>query len=228
MPRCGGAGLLHLGRLSGAGENSGELPAEVMVAPFADHALDVAARCDVIVAGPGLGRTPAARVALLRLLGVAAHKPWILDAGALYHLAHERFELPDQCLLTPHEGEALRLVGEDPLVGTWGGDRFSLAQQLSARFGVDVLLKGAGNIITLDGVSCLVPGSATRLARRLGRCLVRAHRSGRWTRRLVRGCGAFCAEVAAHGGAIVGPGRGRDRQPSAADQRDDCCLEGGL
>ena len=163
--RCGGAGLLHLWSPERSRRAFGELPAEVMLAPFADHALEVAARCDVIVAGPGLGRTPAAREALLRLLGAAGHKPWILDADALYHLAHERFELPDQCLLTPHEGEALRLVGEDPLVGTWGGDRFSLAQQLSARFGVDVLLKGAGNIITLDGVSCLVPGSARGLAR---------------------------------------------------------------
>jgi len=121
--RCGGAGLLHLWSPGSARGDLRDLPAEVMFAPFADHALESAKRCQAVVAGPGLGRSPEARQALLRLLEAAPDAKWVLDADALWHFAQEPFKLPDRCVLTPHEGEAQRLIGEDPLTGNWGGDR---------------------------------------------------------------------------------------------------------
>ena len=163
--RCGGAGLLHLWSPELERPALVGLPAEVMVAPFREHALEAAERSDAIVAGPGLGRGAVSRKALISLLEAAPEVPWVLDADALYLLAEEPFELPARCLLTPHEGEALRLVGEDPLVGVWGGDRFALVEAIEARYGAQVLLKGAGNLLRVSEETYLVPGSARSLAR---------------------------------------------------------------
>jgi NAD(P)H-hydrate epimerase len=163
--RCGGAGLLHLWSPELKRHDLDGLPAEVMLAPFAEHARDAAQRSDVVVAGPGLGRSKMAREELLSLIEAAPQKPWILDADALYHLAVEPFELPENCVLTPHEGEALRLLGEDPLVGSWGGDRLALVEALARRFDRLILLKGAGNLLRVDETTYLVPGSARSLAR---------------------------------------------------------------
>jgi len=163
--RCGGAGLLHLWSPELKRGDFDDLPAEVMLAPFAEHALDAAQRSDVIIAGPGMGRSQTARQQLLRLVEAASDKPWVLDADALYHLAEEPFDLPETCVLTPHEGEALRLLGEDPLTGTWGGDRLALVEAIGARFNCLVLLKGAGNLLRVCESTYLVPGSARSLAR---------------------------------------------------------------
>jgi NAD(P)H-hydrate epimerase len=112
-----------------------------------------------------LGRTPEARDALLKLLAAAPDAAWVLDADALWHLADQPYDLPEHCVLTPHEGEALRLLGEDPLTGSWGGDRLELVDALAARYGVHVLLKGAGNLLASEGHTVLIPGSARALAR---------------------------------------------------------------
>ena len=163
--RCGGVGLLHLWSPELRRSDFDRLPAEVMLAPFAEHAREAAQRSDAIVAGPGLGRSKTARQELLHLIDAAPDKTWVLDADALFHLAEEPFALPERCLLTPHEGEALRLVGEDPLLGTWGGDRLALVEALGARYNRMVLLKGAGNLLRVAETTYLVPGSARSLAR---------------------------------------------------------------
>jgi hydroxyethylthiazole kinase-like uncharacterized protein yjeF len=163
--RCGGAGLLHLWSPGLERSTMIGMPAEVMFAPFAKHALSSAKRCQAVVAGPGLGRSAESRQALLSLLEAAPEAQWILDADALWHLAQDPFDLPKRCLLTPHEGEAQRLVGEDPLTGSWGGDRLQLVEQIADQTKAVVLLKGAGNLLRAGGVTHLIPGSARALAR---------------------------------------------------------------
>jgi hydroxyethylthiazole kinase-like uncharacterized protein yjeF len=161
--RCAGSGLIHLWAPGCTRAALHGVAPEVMVAPFAEHALDLATTCDALVAGPGIGRKPEARRALLSLVDRCPDRPWVLDADALWHWADATFDLPAHCLVTPHEGEALRMLGVDP--GAWDGDRIALAEAVHAACGAVVLLKGAGNVIAdADGVR-VIEGGARVLAR---------------------------------------------------------------
>lgn len=65
-------------------------------------------RADVLVVGPGLGQAPWGR----SLLSLAAQRqvPQVWDADALNLLATGAVALPGECLITPHPGEAARLL----------------------------------------------------------------------------------------------------------------------
>ncbi len=70
---------------------------------------------DVIVAGPGIGRTQTAKQMLYRLLQ-QGKKPFVADADALYLLAEDsllkervKSYAGGQLLITPHPGELIRL-----------------------------------------------------------------------------------------------------------------------
>jgi hydroxyethylthiazole kinase-like uncharacterized protein yjeF len=107
---------------------------------------------DVLVAGCGMGRAAPAHAALERALAHAG--PLVLDADALNLLAADaalaarlaaRGGTPT--VLTPHPGEAARLLGCDtPAVQR---DRVGQALALAARSGALVVLKGAGSVIAL-------------------------------------------------------------------------------
>jgi len=98
---------------------------------------------DVIAIGPGLGQGAWGAMLLARVL--AAGKPAVLDADALNLLAASPCPLPAGSILTPHPGEAARLLGID----TAGvqRDRFGVARRLAGQFDAVVVLKGAGSII---------------------------------------------------------------------------------
>jgi NAD(P)H-hydrate epimerase len=109
------------------------------LAPMVDAA-------DILVVGPGLGRSPWSE----QLLQVAAAsgKPMVLDADGLNLLAEGRVVAParrDNWVLTPHPGEAARLLGCS--TAAIQEDRFASAQQLQQRYGGVVLLKGNGTVI---------------------------------------------------------------------------------
>jgi NAD(P)H-hydrate epimerase len=104
------------------------------------------ARAGVLVIGPGLGRGPWAQQLLVRAL--ATGKPAVLDADALNAIAEGEVpaHLPHaQCIVTPHPGEAARLLG----VTAAGieAERFVALQGLRARFPGAVVLKGAGTLV---------------------------------------------------------------------------------
>ncbi|MEO7775127.1 MAG: NAD(P)H-hydrate dehydratase [Steroidobacteraceae bacterium] len=108
---------------------------------------------DVIAIGPGLGRSTWAQQVLDLLL---AHKPaatpLILDADALNLIADTDLKR-DDWILTPHPGEAARLLG----IGT--------AQVQSARLdALDALIARRGGIIVLKGAGTLVGRKDTRAA----------------------------------------------------------------
>ena len=118
-------------------------------------------RADVLAVGPGLGQGPWGRA--LFEVAVASGKPVILDADALNLLAAQPRALP-AAILTPHPGEAARLLGTD--TRTVQGDRFAAAEALAARFACVVVLKGAGTLVAAPGETTAVigagnPGMAT-------------------------------------------------------------------
>ncbi|WP_313085492.1 NAD(P)H-hydrate dehydratase [Pseudomonas sp.] len=101
------------------------------------------ARADVLVIGPGLGQASWGRSLLS--LAPQCRVPQVWDADALNLLATGAIDLPGDCLLTPHPGEAARLL--DLAVAEVQADRPAAARALAARFDCAVLLKGAGTLV---------------------------------------------------------------------------------
>ena len=115
------------------------IPHSVVQQPFADVAGDD--RLDVMVAGPGFGRSDGTRRRLLDLL--AAKTTLILDADGL-NLLEDPARLKDRAgetILTPHGGEFGRLFGSSE------PNRVAAVRQASHRSGAVVLLKGADTIV---------------------------------------------------------------------------------
>ena len=101
------------------------------------------ARASVLAVGPGLGQSAWAEALLAAAL--AGGTPLLLDADALNLLARAPRPLPSGCVLTPHPGEAARLLACE--VKTIEADRFGAARALGERYGAVVVLKGAGTLV---------------------------------------------------------------------------------
>ena len=71
---------------------------------------------------------------------VASGKPLILDADGLNLLAEHPRPLP-QAILTPHPGEAARLL--DSTIADVQADRFAAVEELARRYNCVVVLKGS-------------------------------------------------------------------------------------
>jgi ADP-dependent NAD(P)H-hydrate dehydratase / NAD(P)H-hydrate epimerase len=112
-------------------------------------------RADVIAVGPGLGLTSWASRALAAVLG--SDKPLVVDADALNLLAAEGVTPRDNWILTPHPGEAGRLLGVS--AQEVQRDRLDALARLIARCHGIVVLKGAG---TLVGAIGRTPGLCER------------------------------------------------------------------
>ncbi|HET7267637.1 MAG TPA: NAD(P)H-hydrate dehydratase [Oleiagrimonas sp.] len=101
-------------------------------------------RASVVALGPGLGTGDWGR-ALWRA-GVDCALPLVLDADGLNLLAAEPRAFADRkVVLTPHPGEAARLLGCDTKAVQ--ADRFAAAQRLARRHHAVVVLKGAGSVV---------------------------------------------------------------------------------
>jgi ADP-dependent NAD(P)H-hydrate dehydratase / NAD(P)H-hydrate epimerase len=111
-------------------------------------------RASVIALGPGLGQSDWSRA--LWHAAIAAGKPTVLDADALNLLAQEPLSLPANSVLTPHPGEAARLLGCN--TGEIARDRFAAARAIAKRHAAVVVLKGAGSLIASpDGEVAVCP-----------------------------------------------------------------------
>lgn len=113
--------------------------------------VELARAANVLAIGPGLGQTPDV-VGLVRgVLAELPRKPVVVDADGLNALAPFTGEFRDRpvpLVLTPHPGEFARLSGSpSPHVAT---HREEDAAAFAAKFGVVLLLKGSGTIVT-DG-----------------------------------------------------------------------------
>lgn len=106
---------------------------------------------DAAVLGPGLGTDATAR-AYAQRLAVQAEIPMVLDADALTAVAADPGVLAGARrarVLTPHPGEAARLLGSTSAEVQAG--RYRAAEALAARTGQVVVLKGARTIVAAPG-----------------------------------------------------------------------------
>jgi len=143
--KCG-AGRITLGMLDDAIHVDFNTP-ELMFALPENLATD--ARLSILAIGPGLGQTRLAHELVKTALLHPA--PLVIDADGLNVLA-DHAELAEACshrtsptLLTPHPGEAARLLktGATEIQA----QREKAAQELAAHFKALVALKGAGTVL---------------------------------------------------------------------------------
>lgn len=140
-----GAGMVSLAtRSEHVAAALARLP-EVMTvgAHSANQLMGLLEQASVLVVGPGLGQAAWGRSLLSA--AVNAPVPQVWDADALNLLSKGGLELPEGCVMTPHPGEAGRLLGMS--TADVQADRFTVARQLSKKYSAVVVLKGAGSLI---------------------------------------------------------------------------------
>jgi hydroxyethylthiazole kinase-like uncharacterized protein yjeF len=116
-----------------------------------DPIVEFAARAGALALGPGLGRGPGPSEVIRRLLD-EVDRPAVVDADGLYAL--EPFERSAPTVLTPHEGELARLLGE---ASSWvAAHRLEAARRGAELFGCVCLLKGADTIVAAPDEGPLV------------------------------------------------------------------------
>ncbi|HZC78834.1 MAG TPA: NAD(P)H-hydrate dehydratase, partial [Ktedonobacterales bacterium] len=139
-----GAGRVYVGMLE---ETSIDPGAPELMLRHPDDALGQ--DLDALVAGPGLGQSGRAEAILGAVL--ANDIPCVLDADALNLLADNK-DLRAACarrradtLLTPHPGEAARLLGAT--IPDVQDDRLAAAQRIARELNAHVVLKGNGSVL---------------------------------------------------------------------------------
>lgn len=154
--RCG-AGLVSVAARTG----HGPYRPETMVHPVerAEELSPLLERASVLAVGPGLGRADWGRALLERALDSGL--PAVVDADALNLLA-ERPQRSERWILTPHPGEAARLLGAS--TAAVQADRFAAAAELQARYGGVAVLKGAGTLIADTKGTALCPAGNPGMA----------------------------------------------------------------
>ncbi len=161
-----GAGMVRLGV---PGLSLGQLPASEAVGvqlpshDWAGAALEAASRCSAVVVGPGLGRDPGTADDVARLVADSP-VPVVVDADGLHALGKvggdRSLQARSRVVLTPHDGEYVRLTGGDP-----GPDRIAAARALASASGAVALLKGPTTAVAhSDGRVRLALAGTTALA----------------------------------------------------------------
>jgi len=155
----GGAGLVTLACPAGLNDVLEVKCTEAMTFPVADTPrrslaaaaedtiVALAAERDVVACGPGIGRETETGD-LVRALAKRIEVPLVLDADGLYPFARDPEALRGRkaaTVLTPHPGEAARLLGSS--VASLARDRVETARAIARRTGAVVALKGAATVV---------------------------------------------------------------------------------
>lgn len=109
-------------------------------------------RAQWLLVGSGMGRGGFGE--RLWEVALAAGHPLLVDGDGLYWLTRHAPRRSDW-VLTPHEGEAARLLGVTR--GDVASDRLGAARALQARYGGVCVLKGAGTLILGEGAPWVCP-----------------------------------------------------------------------
>lgn len=144
-----GSGLVTLiGYADGAEPFNAERP-ELMyrAVTLPEEMRDLLSRVAAIAIGPGLGLGQAAMARFSMVL--ESSSPLVIDADALRLLAAEPTKRKNW-VLTPHPGEAAILL--NVRVSEVQSNRIAAAQEIVARYGGTVILKGAGSVVAADGM----------------------------------------------------------------------------
>jgi NAD(P)H-hydrate epimerase len=139
-----GAGLLSVAtRPAHVAPMLAGLP-EAMVHGVANAAdlRSLARRATVLAVGPGLGQSDWSAAMLAAILDLRL--PTVMDADALNLLAADRI-CRDHWILTPHPGEAGRLLGCS--TAEVQVDRYAAVRAIRGRYGGVCVLKGAGTLV---------------------------------------------------------------------------------
>ena len=152
--RAAGAGLVHLVVPDASRISAGFLVPEATFTKLTP--ICVPPRADVFVVGMGLGTGESSVVSISRLLSGSTGR-FVLDADALHVLAawysKNEWSRPAQgqeIILTPHEGEAAKLLG--CTVDEVRSDRVGTAKAVCGRYGATVVLKGEHTlVVSADG-----------------------------------------------------------------------------
>jgi hydroxyethylthiazole kinase-like uncharacterized protein yjeF len=121
-----------------------------------DPIVEFAAKAGAVALGPGLGRGAGPKQVVARLLA-ELEVPAVVDADGLFAL--EPFERDGTTVLTPHEGELARLLGEE---AQWvAAHRLEAVRRGVERFNCVCLLKGADTLIAAPGEGVLVSAMGT-------------------------------------------------------------------
>ena len=144
-----GAGLVSVGTRAGHLAPLLSRRPEVMARALDDEQdlTPLLQRATVLVVGPGLGSAPWGRWLLREAL--ASGLPMVLDADALNLIAAQSLCWSAPAIMTPHPGEAGRLLGSS--AAAVQADRFQALAQLVERYPATVLLKGAGTLVAAAG-----------------------------------------------------------------------------
>lgn len=115
-------------------------------------------RLAAVLVGPGLGRDQEAAERLTAALQCG--RPLVLDADALTLLGRDKAaDIPLSSILTPHEGEFLRLFGDLP------GSKIDRAREAARSSRAVVILKGSDSVIAApDGRAAVATGASSWLS----------------------------------------------------------------
>jgi hydroxyethylthiazole kinase-like uncharacterized protein yjeF len=103
-------------------------------------------RADIVVVGPGLAQDDWSRQVYQAAL--SSGLPLVVDADGLNLLAQNPVRR-EQWVLTPHPGEAARMLGTTVTIVQ--NDRLSCVQRLAESYGGLAILKGAGTLVARAG-----------------------------------------------------------------------------
>jgi len=154
-----GAGYI---RFSSPEVEISELPLEAVYFPLqTDFSIDEneVNRFRSFVIGPGLGRNQELLNGLKSLIK-EVKCPVVLDGDALYAFKKDDFPKNGQLILTPHEGEFEKIMGERP-----SPDRITSVRKCAEETGAVVLLKGPTTVVCdPDGKTRVINSGDQRLA----------------------------------------------------------------
>ncbi|RRV09473.1 NAD(P)H-hydrate dehydratase [Pseudomonas sp. v388] len=161
----------------------------------------------VLVVGPGLGQESWGR----SLLSAAANadRPQVWDADALNQLATGQVKLPRGSVITPHPGEAARLLGID--TRQVQANRPAAAHALARKYNAVCVLKGTGSLIADPDGRLAVAGRGHPAMATAGLGDVLAGLVGALMAQHLAAFDAACLAVWLHAGAgqqVAGQGRG--------------------
>lgn len=152
--RAAGAGLVHLIIPDASRSAAGANAIEATVTKLTLTAIPP--KADVTVVGMGLGAATSSEAIVSRVLAGSCER-FVIDADALAILSNWRggktYEpvRGQELVLTPHEGEAAKLLGWDR--GKVAHDRLAAVREIVKRYGATVILKGKGTLVaSSDGV----------------------------------------------------------------------------
>ncbi|MCB9713715.1 MAG: NAD(P)H-hydrate dehydratase [Myxococcales bacterium] len=191
---------------------------ELMTAPLVDEPGRLLPRAQALVVGPGL--TDEASQRLLARLFREDPRPALWDASALDHVPADGAMPTGPRVITPHPGEAARLLARiDPEVG-WSSalvqsERLEAARRIAEATHALVVLKGEGTLIaTPDGLAWVAISGGPALAT-AGSGDVLAGFGGAL---LARGAGpTTAARIAVHVHGVAGESLGDGPGPIALD-----------